>query len=317
MTTLAGDTVLAPATVVDALPAAPPVASLLSAGQALGLVVETDESHWGNGVVYLPEVCTPPTEQYWWDCVEGGGEDPGARAGAGFGLATKARETNLDMQRARAFDVWRAIGCSALQFEAEAWQARARRALVAHQSHQVEVEVWSGNVAQAAAFPNQYLLDTNGALLNSGVALGYRQALAELEQAVADAGGPAAMIHAQWRLASLWAADGLATPAPSGKYLRTALGTIIVPGTGYPGTGTGEGPTSPSAAASYAWVTPLVRVWLGPIRSYALEGSSTFDVDIDVNDITARVERSVTYTWDACLQKGVLVNLNTDHISAP
>lgn len=289
---------------VDALFAAPPLVNLVGACQALGTLTELDEAHWGfNGARWLPENdAAPPTDQVWWDCFEAGGAGP---------VGTKERETPGDIVRVRPFDIYRTLGVSGLQHSAEDWRARARRRLVAAQSHMIEAEVWDGTIAQAAAFPNPYLRQAT--LLNGGAALGYRRALAELEEAVASAGGVAAMIHVNWRLASLWSNDGLATPAPSGKYLRTALGTIVVPGTGYPGTGA----QASGVAKAYAYVTPLVRMWLGPIREYTLEAAGTtaaFDVDPDVNDITVRVERSVVYGWDdGPLAHGIYADLASEH----
>lgn len=228
---------------------------------------------------------------------------------------TKDPPANADPVRFRPWDIYDSVACTAMQWRAEEWVARARRALLAHQSMYIEQELWTGFVAQAAGFPNDYLLNTP--TIVGGGALGYARALAELEQAAADvANGQPAMIHAQPRVVSLWVQNGLVSPNASGRQLRTAFGTIVVPGTGYPGTGTTIAPGASTVAEAYAYITGLVSIRLGPIRELRLEGAGTTaeaDFDPDVNDFVVRVERPVVYWFDPCLKHGVLINLTQAH----
>lgn len=311
MTTLLGNEVGAPADLVDAPPAAPPLVSLLSSAR----VEEVADGGWINGIAYLPEACDTPDNPYWWSCPEIGHEtgDPRVNADGTPGY-TKDALTNDEPVRFRPFDVYDAIGCTSLQWRAEDWRARARRAFEVAQSSHIERELWEGDIATLAGFPNDYL--TNSPTIVGGGALGYARALAELEQAVADVtlGRAGATIHAVPRLVSLWTQNGLVTPNASGRQLRTALGTLVVPGAGY--TGTGESlADADTVDATYAYVTGIVTVRLGPIRELAMSGdgltpeAQTAAFDTSLNDFVVRIERPVVYSFDPCLKHGVLVDL--------
>lgn len=291
MATLSGDTTFAPATVVDALPVAPPLVSLLSSAI---VSEEADERHWAVGIVHEQDQKGLPGNPYWWSCVESGGAAP---------EFTKEPGEGQEILRFRPFDVVHGFSCTANQpIPVAEREARARRLLASVLSAAIEQELWTGYTATAAGFPNDFLENAPTDLGDFGP----RRGLAELEQAAADiqAGAPA-MIHAQPRLVTAWAAAGLVTPSASGRQLRTAMGTLVVPGAGYPGTGP-DG--SPSATHSWAYVTGLVRVWLGPVRVLGLGPS---ELDTSVNDRIVRAERAAVYSFDDALKHAVYIDLQT------
>ena len=291
MATLSGDTTFAPATVVDALPVAPPLVSLLSSAI---VSEETDERHWATGIVHEQDQKGLPANPYWWVCHEAGGAAPGYDKGTG---------TGEDLVRFRPFDVYHGFSCSANQpIPLAEREARARRLLASVLSAAIERELWTGTVATTAGFPNDYLENAPTDLGDFGP----RRGLAELEQAAAtvQAGAPA-MIHAQPRLVTAWAAAGLVTPTASGRQLRTAMGTLVVPGAGYPGSGP-DG--TPGATHSWAYITGLVRVWLGPVR---VTGLGPSELDTSVNDRVVRAERAVVYSFDDALKHAVYIDLQT------
>lgn len=289
---------------VDPLPLAPPRVSLLTSA-----IVEKgmSEQEWANGVTLLPEACDGPDNPYWWECPEGSGETPQQV----YGSNGKLIQNPPSIVRYRAFDVWTGFRCSTFQINSGDYIGRAQRALEAFQSSFIEEELWTGaRVATPAGFPNDYFTNSP-TLLNSGGNTPYVTALAELEEALASCNpGQPSMIHAQPRTVTYWLQNGLVTPEPNGRRLRTALGTIVVPGAGYPGTGAAL--AAATVASAYAYGTGMIRVWLGEARIPKIEeGSNDLDSSLVVhaeNDVRVRVERTVAALWDECCQVGVRVN---------
>lgn len=295
----ATDLVLAPAAAAAPV-ATPPLVSLETSSR---WVNASGPGEWESGTAYLPECTAQPDNPYWWSCHEEAlsGEAP---------AHTKAVGVNADSVRWRPFEVFDGIACSTFSYRAEEWAARARRLLAVRTSQYVERELWTGAVAQAAGLPNDYLLDTPTVLTGPQ---GLRGALGELEQAVADNyDGRPATIHAMPRTVSLWAGLGLLIPSESRRQLRTHLGTLVVPGTGYPGTGAGDDGAAEKIDSAYAYVTGIVDVVAGPVRVLAAEGFNDATFDTAVNDFVVRVERTVMYQFDPCLKHGIVVNHTTE-----
>lgn len=277
-----------PGMVVDAVTLAPPRVSLLTSAD----VITHTDNQWANGLTWRPEACAPPAEPYWWACYAEGAEGPSSQ-----GKVPATPESPVEY---RPFDIWVGVQCGNMANAVD--ELEARRALDAFQSFLIEQELWTGAVATAAGFPNDFLENTPTAL-NAGGLTAYVTALAELEQALATCQpGQVGMIHAQPRTVTVWVQNGLVIPEANGRRLRTALGTIVVPGAGYPGTGTGLDPAT--VAASWAYGTGLVRVHLGPVE--VIE-----DFNRSVNTTIVRAERSVAAVMDECCLVSVQVDLNT------
>lgn len=228
---------------------------------------------------------------------------------------TKDARPNEEMVRFRPITIFHAVGCTSMQWRAEDWEARTQRAFLARESALIEQELWTGSIATAAGFPNDFL--TNNPTIVGGAALGYVRALGELEQANADVTNSSrpAMIHAEPRLVTLWLQNGLVTPSASGRQLRTGLGTLVVPGAGYDGSGPDHA-SGGTVAEGYAYITGIVNVRRGTIRTLTNEDSGVrapAAFDIAINDFVVRVERPFVYWFDPCLKHGVKVNLTQPH----
>src|SRR5262245_38999981 len=208
---------------VEAIPLTPPRVSLVTS-----VDVATGDGDWMNGIRFAPEACAPPTNPYWWNCPEGSGTAPG------FTKVINAPEAQVGY---RPFDIWIGFKCGNMAVRNGEYLAEARRAMEAFQSSLIEKELWGGTVATTAGFPNDYLKNSP-TLINTGTATPFITALAELEQGLATCQpGQIGVIHAQPRVVTKWRAYGLVEAEASGRRLRTALGTIVVPGAGYDGTG--------------------------------------------------------------------------------
>lgn len=219
--------------------------------QAVGGSSPSDSS-WVGGISFRPE-----------DCDSGSAV---ALCGASSIGNAPTQATNVDTH----FPIFVEAETDASTFGnvlAQADMDRAKRKLLAVQSYQLEKEFWTGAVATAAGYThNQYLAISNPTLIEGGDALGTLTALAELEQFVQQTFNEVGMIHAQPRTVIYWLNNG-AVSLVNGL-IRTALGTIIVPGSGYPGTGPGGlEPKTSGTHADRSWVfaTSLVYVRLGDI----------------------------------------------------
>lgn len=128
---------------------------------------------------------------------------------------------------------------------------RAQRAELAHEAWQVEREFWNG-----AKVPTNYHLAASPATPTTsphrtisawpdptaapttalGTAVGLRQSLAALDQAIANTDAGVGMIHATPYLVQLWSSTYPFLRDGSGN-IYTVNMNLIVPGYGYPGTG--------------------------------------------------------------------------------
>lgn len=288
-----------PGTPVEPLPASPPRVSLLSMA-TLVPNAETD-TRWMGGIRYAPEECLPETDSVWWQCST---DDPGFEKESGAGNS---------IEEFTPMVAWAGDSCSPFGWNERDFQGRARRKLLACESRIIEAELWTGaHAADAGHDTNRFLED--GSLveqLEGGVKTGYVSALAELEQALAECScGGGHMIHAQPRVVTTWSQNGLLTLSPDGTMIRTAMGTLVVPGAGYPGTGP-DGEPDPTADRSWAYATGIVRVWRGPIS--IVPGTLGEAMDRDTNLVTYRAERTFAAVWDQCCHVGIHVDLCQAH----
>ncbi len=179
----------------------------------------------------------------------------------------------------------------------------------------VEHELWTGSMARAGELPNRSFVATDddvadrdlvratdltpAASASTGVSPLY--AVGALEHALGSYPGRG-FIHA-----ALDGAAFLATQtALDGKLLRTKLGSVLVPGAGYPGTG----PDGDAAPDGTTWVygTGPVTVRLGT-PEVPDDGMS---IDRDTNTLEVRAERIAAATWDGCALFAILMTLKSD-----
>jgi len=207
-----------------------------------------------------------------------------------------------DTVRFPGYTIFEPVTCTARSIHDQAIYAdRAMAALEAGQGWQIERQFWTGEL-----FPGEaHLADAHATVLNAGAATNPTNGLALLEQAVADS-GRFGWIHATAAQVSVWSA--FYQIFQDGPILRTILGTVVVPGAGYDGSGP-PGETPATGTLDWAYATGPVEVRLSD--AYLVPGklseAITFSPTSD-NTITYRAERNVVADWDDTLHAAVLID---------
>lgn len=272
-----------PGVVVGGPPLTPPPLGLI---QNTPLLVEGTAlpERWEGGVRFSPEVCGLPG--VWAVC------STGQLASGNNRRAIREYEPFV----AIAFDE-----CSAFGLGIEERAARARRALVAKDSLTLEREFWAGTLNPA-----------NPRLASAAQAevLGYGyapvQAMAVLTQGMSDAGVSRGMIHCRPYVLTFWLAKNVVRWV--GNHYENARGDIVVPGSGYPGTGpNGE---LPVAGTEWAYGTEMVQVYRGQVLARpATEAEETMLSEAARRDpatgrfdnvLTFRAERMLAAVHNGC-----------------
>lgn len=275
--------------------ARPPAMGLLASAEIVVNGSDTEDfegrtRRWIDGFTLDPE-----------DCVGGELLDP-----CGDVLSDPSSDSPDDV----AFEPYvieAAVQCSTLGNAAtERDIGRAQRKLRAVRQKRIEEELWSGTLAQAAGWPNNYLTNSPTEI-GGGAPFGYVTALARLEEAIGDAlDWGEGMIHATRETFTLWMSAHLIMV--DGNVARTGLGTIVVPGRGYAGTdSSGVNPGD----GDWAYATGIVSVRLGAER-LPEPGENTETTDRETNTRIVRASQFAAATWDGCLLVGVNVDHDTD-----
>lgn len=270
----------------------------------------------------VPDKCQVPLDidsagngdwPYWWVCPAATGQSA-ADALTSATSGTKKIADGRNTVSVDAFTVWVGDRCTAgvsasPQGRAET-ERRLRRALEVATDIAVEREFWTGQVANREngieAYGN-WLQKEPVTKINGGARTGIVTSLAELEQALADNGNMfgRAYIHAQPRVVTAWASQNLVDVSPDGTFLRTKLGTIVVPGVGYTGGAPGDENNTGGMVESWAYASGPIKVALGAPTG-ALWGADT--VVRASNKREVRMERDVVIVWDPCVKVAVHVN---------
>ena len=226
--------------------------------------------------------------------------------------------TNLPTVQVQPWIIVAADFCSTFGFEARDFKGRALRLLENAQYQAVEREFWTGALAQAKGYPNNYLTSSSAVDLTPGsgapsVARGQQI----LQDYLATQGfGGQGMIHCQPQTA-----PNLLNARRVGNLLLDVFDNIIVPGVGYPGTAASIG--TPSATTAVMFATDLVctrvegqgRVSLVDPDGHVYPDSFAEAVDRGEagfpNRVTFRAEKYGCAYWDGAIQAGVRVTLAT------
>lgn len=195
------------------------------------------------------------------------------------------------------------VTCTARSLHDQAqYSDRAMAALEAGRGWQIERQLWTGDL-----FPTTqpFLADSHADVLWGGNPTNPANGLAILEKAVA-ASGRFGWIHATWDIVSTWSAQYQIFQ--DGPVLRTILGTIVVPGAGYDGSGP-AGEDTPDASQAWAYATGPVEVRLDQpyLVPAQLKEAITFSPVSD-NSITYRAEQNAVAYWDDTLHAAVLID---------
>lgn len=264
---------------LDTPPPVPSRYGLLKAADSVGRLFETaDAADWGNGYGYEPDPC---------GLIPGGIGDPCAPGTKALDVGDGPTAVDVD-----TFFIWDGYACTTLGGVPRDWDARARRKLVACQSKRIEDEFWTGTQSTDAEWGNRFLASPTSDVVNpSNASVSVTDGIACLEQGLADCGcGGLGMIHVTPATATHMANAQLLDRDASG-ILTTKLGTIVVPGAGYDG----SGPNGEAAAAGAVWAyaTGVVTVRLGPVDVHRYP-------DRSVNTMLVRAERIVGVDFDGC-----------------
>lgn len=201
------------------------------------------------------------------------------------------------------YTLFEPITCTARSLHSqEEYADRAMAALEAGRGYQIERQLWTG-----ALFPadSEYLASAHATVLFGGNPTSAVNGLAELELAIAGS-GRLGWIHATWDIVSVW--SSFYSIFQDGPVLRTALGTIVVPGVGYDGSGP-PGEATPAAGQAWAYATGPVEVRLDTpyLVPAELKQAITFSPVSD-NSITYRAEQNAVAYWDDTLHAAVLID---------
>lgn len=180
---------------------------------------------------------------------------------------------------------------------------RARQVFTAREAFAVEREFWTGTLLPT----NPYLASAAATVVSSGSSsVTPVEGLALLERAIANTGSMG-FIHATVEVATYWASLNLLFDDGPAAKLRTRLGNIVVPGSGYPGTPPAGGATATgSAGEQFAFATGPVEVRRS--NPFAMPESPAEALDRVNNTIVWRIERLYQVGWDTALQAAVKID---------
>jgi len=273
--------VAAPKQAVSALPASPPRISLLTSA-----ITISERERWESGFSYEPEACGEGNTATWDPCTNPD-LDNGVQSGA------------VDVE---TFAIAAVDSCSSFGSAARTWKDRAQRKLAACESNLIEAELWSGAIARSSGWANKYLTHLDSDVLSDLPIEDAVQALACLEQALATCNcGSRGMIHATPQTVILWAQGG--GLRREGNLILTINDTVVVPGSGYDGSGPQQavdGAPVPAADGSvWAYATGMVHIRMSPIE--IIPNTPDEAMDRSANRLTYWAQRTVAATFDCCL----------------
>lgn len=179
----------------------------------------------------------------------------------------------------------------------------------------IERELWDGVTAKAEDSDNPYLsravADKGPVILSSGTGVSPKKALSMLEGAISNSPtGGGGVIHMTRETAAAIVGGGIGyREDPQGDgLLLTSLGTPVVVGSGYTGSGPdGSTDATPSGATRWAYVTGPVTVHLGPIQS--VNDSIAQGFNPRTNDSTVTALRPAAVHFDTTIFYAVEITL--------
>jgi len=208
---------------------------------ALGPMPFPSAAAVGGGVQYVPDTCSDDVYLYAMNC------PPVSGAKSFFGV-----EASIS---GAPFAVVASYSCGPVGFSFEEAEQRIRTRMMLHEQRAVERRVWSGTVLG----PDRGVI---AGLFRGATDLGatgcVTEALAQLEQALANNGIVGGLIHARPYMASHLAQAHLIEKGP-GRSIVTRRGTPVVFGEGYDGTGPAA--QAVTATVEYMYASGRIVIW--------------------------------------------------------
>lgn len=192
----------------------------------------------------------------------------------------------IEYREADPFTVYGGDVCSTVGIPFEERDRRATAAVQNGEERAVERVLWTGITSNGEAVDPAF--QGGGGVDVAGAGATLKGAVAALEREIAIRYGGVGTIHMPVDAASF--AQGLLTV--NGPRLETKLGTRVVAGAGYPGTGP-AGEARPLGGAYLFATGPLL------VRRSGIEDLSDFAGGLDraMNDLTRVGERTYVVTW--------------------
>lgn len=273
---------LGPPQVVDGVAPQPPLYTLVGAATAADPTVvngpEDVVDRWINGLLVRGYPCGPAGT---YD-ICGGSSD----------VEIPAPAEPPEVFPIEPFPVALTVKCHV--YHGSAWADNVQMATTAFKAleyAEVERLFWLNQLAKP-----------NATVLNGGAAANTRHAMGSLEECIA-AKGIRGMIHAPAAVASDLVQSGGASK--EGTRLVTPLGSALVPGSGYPGTGpNGE---VPSANQYWVYATEMVRFWR-ETSVRVVPDNAAQAVRRSDNTLELVAERVYALEWAQCVHSAILVD---------
>lgn len=200
---------------------------------------------------------------------------------------------DVNVAEALSFVVYGEYAANPIGTSLEEAQQRAVDHLLTREIARVEQALWTGDLGNTPS------LISGATTLTSSA---YLPALGLLEEWIGDAYGSQGVIH-MTRFAATMLVEAL--DARGGRLFTKALGTPVVVGAGYPGTGpTGQ---SPAAGASWMFASPALVGWRGDVFTSSNRPGDL--LDRGVNHLYAVAERSYAVGFDPCGTAAVLATV--------
>jgi hypothetical protein len=287
-----------PGIVVAAPPLRPPVVGLLQAAQVVDHAA--DDTHWFAGLRWKP--------------ADNAALDKIKACAASYALTDTNTGLTTDVDNTEPFELIAHDTCSAFGWSAQDYEARARESLLAKEWGDLEREFEQGTLitANARLAQNVATLTTTPA---GSTAIPAKNALAALDEAIANARIGQGMIHAPAYVVALWVGSqvvkmedvtdestGMPTRKPA---LFSPNHNLIVAGSGYQGAST-AGAVDGTHATLWTYATDLIVV------HREAEVTITPDtlaqaMDRTLNNVTYRASRVYAVEWSRLLHAAVPV----------
>lgn len=204
----------------------------------------------------------------------------------------KDLDPNFDSGEADPFAVYGHFTCNPMNWTGDEIRDRAVAHLEAREESRVEQAFWTGDLGNTPSL-------AGATALNGGAAVKPNVGIGLLEAWIAKEYGSLGVIHMTRYLATVY--DDL---KEKGGILRTALGTPVAAGGGYPGTGPAG--QVPGALQSWAYVSPAL---FGYRSEIIFPSSRPFDgLDRGTNVVAALAERTYLLGFDPCGVAAVLID---------
>lgn len=211
------------------------------------------------------------------------------------GLPKNLERNGVEPGVASDFTIYGHYQCSPIGNSLEYAEERAEQHLIAREQARVEQAIWTGDLGNTPTL--------RGATVLGSGAVSIRAGIAALEAAIATEYGSLGVIHMTRETALL--AIAASVLRRDGGRLFTELGTPVVAGAGYDGSGPDGTPASPGE--SWAYVTPAIFGYRGEV--FTSSGRPGDLLDRSTNDLYAVAERTYVIGWEECGVSAVLLTI--------